>query len=300
MNKPERQVGVETPPAVLYLTEENSAEAVLSRFTKCDDPRLKAVMTSIIRHLHAVVKETEPSFQEWMMAIDFLTRTGQKCDDRRQEWILMSDTLGVSMLVDAINHRKPSEATQTTVLGPFFVEGAPVLPMGADIDLEGKGPPLVMSGRVLDRHGKPIEGAKIDVWQSNIEGFYDVQQPGIQPDMNLRGRFETGPDGAFSFRTARPRFYPVPTDGPVGQLLEALGRHPYRPAHVHFMIAAPGYETLITHLFLRGDPYLTSDAVFGVKEALVIDFIEHDDPAAAAANKVANPYFTATYDFVLA
>lgn len=300
MNKPERQAAVETPPAVLYLTEENSVEAVLSRFTNCDNPRLKAVMTSIIRHLHAVVKETEPSFDEWMMAIDFLTRTGQKCDDRRQEWILMSDTLGVSMLLDAINHRKPSEATQTTVLGPFFVEGAPVLPMGADIDLEGKGPPLVMSGRVLDRHGKPVEGARIDVWQSNIEGFYDVQQPGIQPDMNLRGRFETGPDGAFSFRTARPRFYPVPTDGPVGQLLEALGRHPYRPAHIHFMIAAPGFETLITHLFLRGDPYLTSDAVFGVKEALVIDFVEHDDRAAAAANGVANPFFTATYDFVLA
>jgi catechol 1,2-dioxygenase len=282
------------------LSEANSVEAVLSRFENCQNPRLKAVMTSVIRHLHAVVKETEPTFEEWMMAIQFLTKTGQMCDDRRQEWILMSDTLGVSMLVDAINHRKPSGATQTTVLGPFHVEGAPVKSMGDNVNLDGKGPPLVMSGRVLDRQGKPVQGAALDVWQANEEGFYDVQQPGIQADMNLRGIFTTGSDGAFSFRTARPRYYPVPTDGPVGQLLEALGRHPYRPAHIHFLITAPGYEPLVTHLFVRSDPYLSSDAVFGVKDELIIDFIEHDDPAEAAKQGVGNPFFTATYDFVLA
>jgi catechol 1,2-dioxygenase len=299
MNKPERQVAAESAPTV-YLSEANSVEAVLSRFENCQNPRLKAVMTSVIRHLHAVVKETEPTFEEWMMAIQFLTKTGQMCDDRRQEWILMSDTLGVSMLVDAINHRKPSGATQTTVLGPFHVEGAPVKSMGDNVNLDGKGPPLVMSGRVLDRQGKPVQGAALDVWQANEEGFYDVQQPGIQADMNLRGIFTTGSDGAFSFRTARPRYYPVPTDGPVGQLLEALGRHPYRPAHIHFLITAPGYEPLVTHLFVRSDPYLSSDAVFGVKDELIIDFIEHDDPAEAAKQGVGNPFFTATYDFVLA
>lgn len=285
--------------APVYLTEENSVKAVLARFEDCQNPRLKTVMTSVIRHLHAVVKETEPTLEEWMTAIQFLTATGQKCDDRRQEWILMSDTLGVSMLVDAINHRKPSNVTQTTVLGPFFVEGAPNLPAGADIDLEGKGPPLVMSGRVLDGRGNPIGGASIDVWQSNLEGFYDVQQPGIQPDMNLRARFTSAPDGSFSFRTARPHFYPVPTDGPVGHLLAALGRHPYRPAHIHFLIAAPGFEPLVTHLFVRGDPYLASDAVFGVKDALVTDFAENDDPARAKELGVGNPFFTAAYDFIL-
>jgi protocatechuate 3,4-dioxygenase beta subunit len=299
MNNPERQVAAESAPTV-YLSEANSVEAVLSRFENCRNPRLKAVMTSVIRHLHAVVKETEPTFEEWMMAIQFLTKTGQMCDDRRQEWILMSDTLGVSMLVDAINHRKPSGATQTTVLGPFHVEGAPVKTMGDNVNLDGKGPPLVMSGRVLDRQGKPIEAAALDVWQANEEGFYDVQQPGLQPDMNLRGIFTTGSDGAFSFRTARPRYYPVPTDGPVGQLLEALGRHPFRPAHIHFLITAPDYEPLVTHLFVRGDPYLSSDAVFGVKDELIIDFIEHDDPAEAAKQGVGNPFYTATYDFVLA
>ena len=299
MNKPERQGAAEDAPAVLYLSEDNSVEAVLSRFDNAANPRLKAVMTSIIKHLHAVVKETEPTFEEWLTAIDFLTRTGQKCDDRRQEWILMSDTLGVSMLLDAINHRKPSNATQTTVLGPFHVEDAPVKNMGDDVNLGGEGPPLVMSGRVLDRHGRPIEGATLDIWQANDEGFYDVQQPGIQPDMNLRGIFKTGADGRFWFRTARPRYYPVPTDGPVGELLMALGRHPYRPAHIHFLVKAPGLEPLVTHLFVRGDPYLTSDAVFGVKEALIIDFDEHDDPAAAAKHGVGNPFFTANYDFVL-
>jgi protocatechuate 3,4-dioxygenase beta subunit len=299
MNKPEHPVAGQTAPPV-YLSEGNSVEAVLSRFENCENPRLKAVMTSIIRHLHAVVKETEPSFEEWMTAILFLTKTGQMCDERRQEWILMSDTLGVSMLVDAINNRKPSGATQTTVLGPFHVDGAPEKNMGDDVNLDGKGPPLVMSGRVLDRQGKPVEGAVLDIWQANEEGFYDVQQPGIQPDMNLRGRFTTGADGRFSFRTARPRYYPVPTDGPVGQLLQALGRHPYRPAHVHFLISAPGYEPLVTHLFVRGDPYLSSDAVFGVKEELIIDFVEHNDPAEAAKQGVRNPFFTAAYDFILA
>ncbi len=299
MNKPEHRVAAETAPAV-YLSEANSVEAVLSRFENCQNPRLKAVMTSVIRHLHAVVKETEPTLEEWMMAIQFLTKTGQMCDDRRQEWIMMSDTLGVSMLVDAINHRKSSAATQTTVLGPFYVEGVPASKMGDDIDFEGKGPPLVMSGHVLDGQGKPVEGAVIDVWQSNVEGFYDVQQPGILPDRNLRARFVTGADGRFWFRSARPQYYPIPTDGPGGQLLEALGRHPYRPAHLHFMIKAPGFEPLITHLFVRGDPYLASDVVFGVKDSLVIDFIEHDDPAEAAKQGVGNPFYTATYDFVLA
>jgi protocatechuate 3,4-dioxygenase beta subunit len=284
----------------LYLSEENSVAAVLARFDQCTNPRLKAIMTSVITHVHAIVKETEPTFDEWLTAIDFLTRTGQKCDERRQEWILLSDTLGISMLADAIQNRKPSDATQTTVLGPFFVSGLPELPMGANLDIEGKGPPLLMSGHVFDRHGKPVAGAVMEVWQSNVEGFYDVQQPGIQPDGNLRGRFVTGADGRFWFKAALPHFYPVPTDGPVGELLNAMGRHPYRPAHIHFMIKAAGFAPLVTHLFVRGDEYLSSDAVFGVKKELIIDFAERNDPAEAAKQGVSNPFFTATYDFVLA
>jgi protocatechuate 3,4-dioxygenase beta subunit len=299
MNKPKRKDAA-GDPAILFLTESNSVEAVLSRFESSNNPRLKAVMTSVIKHLHAVVRETEPTFEEWLTAIDFLTRTGQKCDDRRQEWILLSDTLGISMLADAINHRKPSGATETTVLGPFHVEGAPVKAMGDNVNLEGKGPPLVMSGRVLDRQGKPIEGATLDIWQANDEGFYDVQQPGIQPDMNLRGIFKTGADGRFWFKTALPRYYPVPTDGPVGELLKALGRHPYRPAHIHFMINAPGFGELVTHLFVRGDPYLATDAVFGVKEELIVDFEKHDNALEAEKQGIGNPFFTANYDFVLA
>ena len=206
-----------------YFTEKDSAEVVIGRMAPSMDPRLREIMTSVIRHLHAVAKEVEPTMDEWMAAIQFLTKTGQMCNEWRQEYILLSDTLGVSMLVDAINNRKPSGATESTVLGPFHVEGAPRKANGADIRLDGKGEPLFVSGRVTDTSGHPIAGATLDVWQANDEGFYDVQQKGIQPDMNLRGVFTADEDGRYWFRTAKPRYYPIPDDGPVGQLLRPDG-----------------------------------------------------------------------------
>jgi protocatechuate 3,4-dioxygenase beta subunit len=279
-------------------TERTATDVVLERLAGCKDPRLKQLLTSIITHVHAVVREVEPSEAEWFAAIQFLTRTGQMCDDKRQEYILLSDTLGVSMLVDAINHRKPGGATESTVLGPFHVAGAPAREMGADLSKDGKGDPLWVSGRVLDSTGSPIAGARLDVWQTSSDGFYDTQDP-TQPEMNLRGVFTTGADGRFFFRSIKPNSYPIPTDGPVGQMLTALGRHPMRPAHIHFIVTASGFEPVTTHIFVEGDPFLESDAVFGVKDSLIVPFIRRDDPPGAAQHGLANPYYSAEYDFVL-
>ncbi|MFN3224843.1 MAG: intradiol ring-cleavage dioxygenase [Hyphomicrobiales bacterium] len=250
-------------------TEETSVSAVNSRMGEGINPRLATVMASLVQHLHAFAKDVELTQEEWGVAIDFLTRTGQMCDENRQEFILLSDTLGLSMLVDAINHRRPSGATENTVLGPFHVADAPHYPMGQNISLDGKGENCLFQGRVLDRQGNPIEKATIDVWCDNADGFYDVQQPDIQPKFNNRGIFTTGAGGAYSFRGIRPVAYPIPDDGPVGQMLAALGRHPNRPAHMHFIVEAPGYERIITHTFVDGDEWLTSDAVFGVKASLI-------------------------------
>ena len=283
-----------------YFTEENSAEVVIARNRDCRDERLKTVMDSAVRHLHAFVKEVEPSNAEWMRVIEFLTATGHITSDWRQEWILLSDILGVSMLVDAIDNRKPRGATETTVLGPFHVSNAPHYENGHDICLDGKGEKLLVTGRVVDTDGRPIAGATLDVWQANDEGFYDVQQQGVQPDFNLRGVFTSGPDGAFWFRSVKPRFYPIPADGPVGQLLGALGRHPYRPAHIHFIVGAPGFEEVTTHLFTPDCPYLHTDAVFGVKADLIADFQTIDDAAKAAELGFPNPFTAVDWTFVLA
>ena len=273
-----------------YLTEETSAETVNARIGENADPRLRRVMTSLVRHLHDFAKDVELTEAEWEYAIDFLTRTGQLCSDARQEFILLSDALGLSMLVDAINHRLPEGATETTVFGPFHVDDAPERPMGANISLDGKGELCLFSGRVLDLAGRPVANALVDVWSDNEDGFYDVQQPGIQPPFNNRGVFRTGPDGRYAFRGIRPVSYPIPDDGPVGQMLTALGRHPWRPAHMHFLITAPGYDRIITHIFVKGDPYLTSDAVFGVKQSLIVDF----RPVTSTTEK-----WQAEFDFVM-
>ncbi|ODT81370.1 MAG: 6-chlorohydroxyquinol-1,2-dioxygenase [Pelagibacterium sp. SCN 64-44] len=260
-----------------YFTEERSVEAVNGRMGRDIDPRLATIMASLIRHLHAFAKDVELTQEEWGVAIDFLTRTGQISDGNRQEFILLSDALGFSMLVDAINNRRPSGATENTVFGPFHVGGAPEYPMGTNISLDGKGESCLFDGHVLDVDGKPVEGARIDVWCDNADGFYDVQQPDIQPKWNNRGIFVTGPDGAYSFRGIRPVAYPIPDDGPVGQMLAALGRHPNRPAHMHFLVTAPGYQTIVTHTFVEGDRWLTSDAVFGVKASLIASMEEGAD-----------------------
>lgn len=274
-----------------YFTEEASVQAVNARIDEAKaGPRLSQIMNSLVKHLHAFAKDVELTQEEWGTAIDFLTRTGQICDGNRQEFILLSDTLGVSMLVDAINNRRPSGATENTVLGPFHVEGAPVYDMGTNISLDGKGESCLFEGRVLDLNGKPIEGAKIDVWCDNAEGYYDVQQPDIQPRWNNRGIFVTGADGAYQFRGIRPVSYPIPDDGPVGEMLAALGRHPNRPAHMHFIVSADGFETVITHTFVDDDEWLTSDAVFGVKASLL---------ARMEPGESGDTMWKSTFDFVL-
>jgi hydroxyquinol 1,2-dioxygenase len=279
-------------------TEANITNSVLQSLAGTADPRLKQIMTSLITHLHGFIREVELTEAEWMYAIQFLTRVGQMCDDRRQEFILLSDTLGVSMLVDAINHRALNGATESTVLGPFYRPGARELPAGASISLDGRGEPAVVSGRVLSTDGTPIANAVLDVWQGAENGLYE-QQDESQPDMNLRGRFRTDEQGRYRFVAIKPVSYPIPDDGPVGEMLRALGRHQYRPAHIHFIVTADGYAPLTTHIFAAGDRYLDSDAVFGTKDDLVVDFVRHDSTQEADAHNVQAPFYTAEYDFVL-
>ena len=272
--------------AVRRFSEKNLTAEVLYRIRKTKNPRLKQIMTAYIRHLHAFVRDVKPTPEEWMQGIQFLTETGQWCTGKRQEYILMSDTLGVSMLVDAINYKASGGATESTVLGPFHREKAPQYPLGANISKHASdGEPCLVSGTVCDARGRPVAGAKLDVWEGGADGLYDSQKG---DEMNLRGVFRADPRGRFHFRCVTPSFYPVPNDGPVGRMLNATGRHPMRPPHLHFWITAKGCKPLITHLFVKGGKYLDSDAVFGVKPDLIIDFRQGKDGVA-----------TASYDFVL-
>ncbi|ALN75119.1 intradiol ring-cleavage dioxygenase [Aureimonas sp. AU20] len=260
-----------------YFTEEGSVEAVNARMTPDANPRLAHIMASLVKHLHAFAKETQLTQEEWEVGIDFLTTTGKMCSNERQEFILLSDTLGFSMLVDAINNRRPEGATENTVFGPFHVAHAPVREMGDNISLDGKGESCLFEGRVVDLEGNPVEGARVDVWSDNAEGYYDVQQPDIQPKWNNRGIFVTGADGRYSFAGIKPVSYPIPDDGPVGKMLRHLGRHPYRPAHMHYLVTAPGFQKVVTHTFVGDDEYLDSDTVFGVKRSLVAPFERVED-----------------------
>lgn len=280
-------------------TEERSAELVIESLGAATDPRLREILNSLVSHLHSFVKEVELTNEEWETAIGFLTDTGQMCNDVRQEFILLSDVLGVSMLVETINNRSLELATESTVLGPFHMVESPPRKSGDEIALDGKGDPCLVTGRVTDENGAPLANATVDVWQANAEGFYDVQQPDIQPERNLRGLFTTDDNGEFWFRTIVPRYYPVPVDGPVGRLLRATHRHPNRPAHVHFLVTAEGHRPLVTHLFVRDCPYLGSDVVFGVKESLVRDFGPVDDPERAAELGFDNPYRAVHFDVTL-
>lgn len=249
------------------LDEHTITEAVLEKVIQEGTPRQKQISEAVVRHLHALCKELEPTEEEWSQAIDFLTRTGRMCSDTRQEFILLSDALGVSMLVDAINHRNPQGATETTIFGPFYVEAAPEVESGADIRGALDGEDFLVQGRITDSEGAPVAGAIVDLWHSDEDGYYDVQLDATH--LGGRGRVVTDKDGAFHVWSVLPVHYPIPHDGPVGQMLQVQGRHPYRPAHVHFMIRADGYRRLVTHLFLEGSEYLDSDAVFGVKESLI-------------------------------
>jgi protocatechuate 3,4-dioxygenase beta subunit len=279
--------------------EESATALVNASWENTGDERLKTILSSLVAHLHDFVRDVEPTVEEWMQGIDFLTATGQKCDDVRQEFILFSDILGVSMLVDAINHRKPAGATESTVLGPFHMVDSPPRELGADISLDANGIPCVVAGHVRSLDGVPLPGALVDIWQANGDGFYDVQQPDEQPALNLRGLFTTDDNGRYWLRSIVPRHYPVPTDGPVGDLLKASERHANRPAHIHFIAGAQGHHPVTTHLFLDGSPYLDSDAVFGVKNELIRSVEVIDDEARAAEFGVSSPFRLLEFDIVL-
>ncbi|MEU8845497.1 intradiol ring-cleavage dioxygenase [Streptomyces sp. NPDC048564] len=274
-------------------------DEVVASLRGTDDPRLRELLAGLIRHLHAFARESRLTQEEWQRAVGFLTATGQACTRTRQEFIMLSDVLGLSMLVETINERHGPGATESTVLGPFHMTESPVRALGANIDLAGGGEPCVVSARVLSRDGGPLPGAVVDVWQADGNGFYDVQQPDVQPPGNGRGLFTADDEGRFWFRTCVPSPYPIPTDGPVGALLRATGRHPYRPAHIHFIVSADGHTPVTTHIFVAGSDYLDSDAVFAVKPGLVTDFAPVDDPSAAREFGVPNPFRHARFDLVL-
>jgi hydroxyquinol 1,2-dioxygenase len=281
-------------------SEDDITAEVLARFSETPDPRLRRIMLSLIGHLHAFVKEVELTEAEWFQAIEILTRAGQMCSDKRQEFILFSDTLGVSMAVDLVDHRKPDGATESTVFGPFHRLGAPDMPAGGNIaHRDETGVPTLVGGRVLGLDGKPVAGAVLDVWQTQTNGLYDSQDQSLD-GLHMRGRFTTDPEGRYLIRTVLPVNYPIPSDGPVGAMLKATGRHPWRPAHIHFVVSADGYEPVTTHIFDRTDPYLASDAVFAVKDSLICDFVRHETPEPEATRLgIAPPFCTAEFDFRL-
>jgi hydroxyquinol 1,2-dioxygenase len=280
------------------IDENTITGAYIARLGACENPRLKEVLIALVRHLHDFAREVKLTEAEWKAGIDFLTATGQKCDDKRQEFILLSDTLGLSMLTVAINHSHAAGATEATVFGPFHVMGAPEFGQGADLSGGAPGEPLFVDARVLGLDGRPVAGAKVDVWQADAEGFYDVQRPDLA-NAQCRGVLRSDAEGRVRFRTVLPDAYPVPTDGPVGQLLLATGRHPWRPAHIHFMIEVPGFRTLTTHVFRDGDRYLDSDVVFGVRSSLIGDIVRHEAGAAPDGTAMAGPFHTLAFDFVL-
>lgn len=255
-----------------YFEAASSALLVDSLCGADANPRLRTIVDAVIRHLHAAVKETALTPEEWLTAISFLTRTGQMCDDKRQEFILLSDVLGISMLVDALATQRGPTATENTVLGPFYVSNAPRYENGADIRIEKKGEAALIEGTVTDLTGKPVPGANIEVWQADADGFYDVQRPTSIPEGNLRGQFASNERGEYHFVTAKPRHYSIPCDGPVGELLDGLARPAIRPAHIHFIVSAPGFERVTTHFFVADCPYLDQDPVLGVKASLIAEF----------------------------
>lgn len=269
------------------LNQDNITQAVIASFARAGTPRLQQIMTSLVQHIHAFARDVKLTEEEWFQGIDFLTRCGHITDANRQEFILLSDVLGLSMLTVAMNSEKPQGCTESTVFGPFHVEGAPRYELGDDIANGAKGTPCLVRGTVRDIAGKPIPGAVLDVWQSDEDGLYDVQQEGLE-QAQARGVLTADGDGNFLFRSILAVPYAIPHDGPVGQMLEATGRHPWRPAHLHFMVKAPGYQTLVTHVFRDKSDYLDSDAVFGVRQSLVCDWKEQADGS-----------YLLEYDFVL-
>jgi hydroxyquinol 1,2-dioxygenase len=280
------------------VTEENITDLAVERWTSAHDPRLGEIMGALVRHLHDFAREVELSEEEWMAAIEWLTATGQACDDKRQEFILASDVLGLSMLVVQLNHRFADAATPATVLGPFHIPGSPPLPYGGDMSDGLPGRPLYITGRVTSIDGEPIAGAVLDVWQADEEGLYESQIAEID-EARLRATYATREDGGYCVRTIAPKGYSIPMEGPVGTLMARTDISHFRPAHVHFLLDVPGYERLITHLFERGAQYLENDVVFGTKEGLVVTFEEQPAGPAPDGGESAEPFLVAHYDFVL-
>ncbi len=283
-------------------TAEEITADVLRTFEKTADPRLQQVMQSLVKHLHAFVNDVKPTTEEWLGTLEFLRDTARYCDDTRNEFILLCDTLGVSILIDLINNGKPEGATESTLLGPVHRLSAPEVPSGANIAAESrKGIPAVVKGRVLDLEGRPIAGAWIDVWQANGDGFYDSQVPELEGKMDCRGKFRSDAEGRFLFRTVRPKFYSVPVDGSVGRMLRAVNRHSMRPSHIHFMISADGYESVTTHIFDANDKHLEGgDTAFAVKQSLIRPFVLRDAPDEEARRLGINsPYCLVDLEFVL-
>jgi hydroxyquinol 1,2-dioxygenase len=283
------------------INEYSITEAVVSSMTRCADARLQTILTSLVQHLHAFARDVRLTEDEWSKAIAFLTQVGDITDERRQEFILLSDTLGLSTLVMSQSTGKPASCTESTVFGPFFVYGAPIYHNGDDISNGARGAPCYVKGQVRGADGEAVGNAWIDVWQSDEDGFYDVQRldDSHASSHRARGRLRTDAEGFFNFRTILAEAYPIPHDGPVGRMLAATGRHPWRPAHLHFRIEAPGFETLITQVFREGDRYLDSDVVFGVRSTLVADWIRHDPGIAPDGRRIEVPWYTLDYDFIL-
>jgi protocatechuate 3,4-dioxygenase beta subunit len=279
-------------------SETELTEAVIHSFDDTPNPRAKFLLQELVKSLHDYVRKTDLTFEEWEFAIDFLTRTGQKCTAIRQEFILLSDVLGVSMLVDAVNHRDRAGATETTVLGPFYVGEHKVTPHGTDISANLQGDRMFVQSRVTDLNGKPLPGVPVDVWHADDDGFYDSQKPTYATQgPSSRARFITDADGRFFFRSILPCSYPIPVDGPVGEMIHYTRRPAMRPAHVHFLVAAPGYEPLVTHVFIGGDANIDRDVVFGVKDELIANVEKRTDPTMPDGRPASAPWHLMTYEF---
>lgn len=274
------------------LQEQNSAEIVVQRMLHGAEPELARVIATVVRHLHEAVREVRPSPRDWRAAIEFVTEVGHASDERRQEWVLLSDLLGVTQLVEEINVPRPKGATPNTPRGPFYRPDAPKLPLGADICLDGTGERLLVTGHVRDLDGRPVPGASVETWQANPQGIYENQQPDLQPEFNLRGHFKTDENGDFRYRTVRPAGFTVPDDGPVGQLMARLGYPLHRPAHLSFLISAPDFETISTQVYDRSDSSIAADPLFGVKPGLLGDF--------RRASEAGGPCWSLDFTFVMA
>ncbi len=280
-----------------YATEENLTDLALKQWEACHSPRLRQIMKSLVKHVHGFAREVDLKQDEWLMAMDWLARTGKLSSEKRQEFILLSDVLGLSMLVDAINHRFPEGATPSTVIGPFHIDDSPELPMGADLAEGLAGETCFLVGTVRGMDGKPVEGAKLDIWQADADGLYESQLGAEEP--TLRAIFHTGADGKYAIRTIAPPGYSIPMDGTVGDLLRHTDISHFRPAHIHFYISAPGYETLITHLFKKDAKYIDSDVVFGVKDQLIVEFKKHAPGKTPTGEISSQPFLVVNYDFIL-